>query len=86
MTNFCKECDSWEDNDGNCHCAVNAAIAQLTAEVERLQRVVEQATRDMEIDSDGLIGINKRFVGFAIVGNKDTEPDLYAQLKGAEPK
>jgi hypothetical protein len=63
--------------------SVMPTIAQLTAENERLQRVVEQSTKGMEVDEKGEIWL--RALGFWVrVGNNDTHPDLYAQLKGAD--
>jgi hypothetical protein len=58
-------------------------IAQLTAENERLQRVVEQSTKGMEVDEKGEIWQPVPGSWFRI-GNKDTHPDLFAQLKREE--
>lgn len=57
-----------------------AQIAQLTAENERLLRVVEQAAKGMEVDEKGEIWQPVPGSWFRI-GNKDTHPDLYAHLK-----
>jgi hypothetical protein len=56
-----------------------AQIAQLTAEAERLQRVVEQAIELGMIHADHF-GI----YSMAKAREVDTYPDLYAQLKGAD--
>ncbi len=57
----------------------NLTIAQLTAENERLQRVVEQAIELGMIHADHF-GI----YSMAKVREVDTYPDLFAQLKGVE--
>jgi hypothetical protein len=63
----------------------NLIIAQLTAENERLQRVVEQATKGMTIEGDSIVFANVRANWMrVIVGNKYEDPDLFAQLKGAD--
>ncbi len=60
-------------------------IAQLTAENERLQRVVEQATKDMSIDEHGGIWVaTPQSLAWTNIGNSTTNPDLFAQLKGAD--
>lgn len=55
-------------------------IAQLTAENERLLRVVEQSTKGMSIDEYGDIWIKTGVGQWMRVGNNDTRPELHAEL------
>ncbi len=57
---------------------------ELTAENERLLRVVEQATKEMSADEYGGIWIKAGTGQYMQVGSRTADPDLYAQLKGAD--
>jgi expansin (peptidoglycan-binding protein) len=63
-------------------------IAQLTAENERLLRVVEQATKRMEVyqanEEDGAWILLCNMDGNHFVAYQTQAPDLYAQLKGVD--
>jgi hypothetical protein len=57
-------------------------IAQLTAENERLNRVVEQATTHFILRGTRIYARGGEEDVF--IGRKSEDPDLFAQLKGAE--
>ena len=72
--------DAMDEND--------TQIAQLAAEVERLKRVVKQATKRMEVyqanEEDGAWILLCNMDGNHFVAHQTQAPDLFAQLKGVE--
>ncbi len=55
---------------------------ELTASNERLNRVVEQATKGMSVDEYGDVWIDTGIGQWMQVGSESKTPDLFAQLKG----
>jgi hypothetical protein len=88
MSQFCERCGKWDDE---CSCGKTTkpkpkpTYEELTAENERLTRVVEQATKGLVIAPGGIMRSNW------ITGQMepsglfiDGSPDLFAQLKGVD--
>ena len=57
---------------------------RIQAENERLTRVVEQATKYMSIEDDEIVIRQRHGDSVQIIGTLAADPDLCAQLKGAD--